>query len=172
MKKQEIIYFVFVIALVVLSRLIPHPSNFTAVGAVVVLGSMLLNSKFKVGISSLVALLISDLILGVHQTMPFTYGAVVLSVLILGAFKPKASWAHLGIYGLVSSLIFFLVTNFGFWMLPNAYYTQDFSGLIQAYVAGIPFFKMELLGTLFYSSVGLAVHKYAPNFITESASNN
>lgn len=104
--------------------------------------------------------------------MPFTYGAVVLSVLVLGALKPKANWIHLGVYGLASSLIFFLVTNFGFWMMPNVYYTKDFSGLMQAYVAGIPFFKMELLGTLFYSSVGFAVHKYAPNIITESAPNN
>jgi formate-dependent nitrite reductase membrane component NrfD len=45
-----------------------------------------------------------------------------------------------------------LVTNFASW-LNNPMYTQNFSGLLTSYIAGIPFFRNTLLGDLFYLSV-------------------
>jgi hypothetical protein len=51
-----------------------------------------------------------------------------------------------------SSVIFFLLTNFGVWMT-SAIYAKSAEGLMQAYVAGIPFFQNSLLGNLIYTAV-------------------
>ena len=52
---------------------------------------------------------------------------------------------------LIGSVLFFLVTNFTTW-LGSTMYPQTGSGLVAAYVAGIPFFKWTVLGTLFYAA--------------------
>ena len=51
--------------------------------------------------------------------------------------------------GFSSSVIFFLITNFGSW-LTMAMYEKSFSGLLQSYVMGIPFFHNTLISTLIY----------------------
>ncbi len=56
------------------------------------------------------------------------------------------------IIGIGSSIFFFLYTNFGWWLVTNMYpHTLD--GLIQAYIMGLPFFKNNLIGNLFFVPV-------------------
>jgi hypothetical protein len=55
-------------------------------------------------------------------------------------------------YGVLGSTLFFVFTNFGVW-LGSSMYPQTWAGLVECYVAGIPFYKNTLAGTLFYSAV-------------------
>ena len=64
----------------------------------------------------------------------------------------KVSGARVLGYSLAGSVLFFLVTNFGTW-LGGSMYPQDASGLLAAYVAGIPFFQWTVAGTLFYAAL-------------------
>ena len=50
------------------------------------------------------------------------------------------------------AVIFFLVTNFADWYLFNSY-AKSWQGLLDCYVAGIPFFRNTLLGDAFYSAL-------------------
>jgi len=50
---------------------------------------------------------------------------------------------------LASCLVFFVVTNFGFWT--TGYYGYTFNGLITAYIMAIPFATNTILSTLIYS---------------------
>jgi hypothetical protein len=52
----------------------------------------------------------------------------------------------------ISSLLFFLLTNLGAWMT-SGLYARSAEGLMQAYVAGIPFFQNSLLGNLVFVAV-------------------
>ena len=57
----------------------------------------------------------------------------------------KVNFLSVTLGAVSASIVFFLLTNFGAWLtLPE--YTKTFPGLIQAYIAGIPFFRGTLLG--------------------------
>ncbi len=130
------------------SRLIPHPYNFTPILAVGVFGGF----YFKNFILSLFivvsAMFIGDLVIGFHSTMFFTYSALAFAVAI-GMFIKKLNFKEIIFSGLSSSVIFFLVTNFGSW-LTMPVYEKSASGLLQSYIMGIPFFHNTLLSTLVY----------------------
>lgn len=55
-------------------------------------------------------------------------------------------------FAILSSVVFFLLTNFISWQLAPGLYTRDFNGLIACYTAGLPFFGGTLAGDLFYSA--------------------
>ncbi|GAB1406033.1 hypothetical protein MASR1M74_32160 [Lentimicrobium sp.] len=112
-----------------------------------------INRKWLAMLLPLIALFISDLVLGFHSTMLYVYGAMALTVLIGFMLTKKAKSSQIAIASVSSSILFFLITNFGAWYSGMMPYSRDFSGLIQAYVAGIPFFNIALAGDLFYTAI-------------------
>ena len=52
----------------------------------------------------------------------------------------------------MSSLLFFVLTNFGVWLV-NGYYPHTVAGLAACYVAAIPFFQNSIAGDLFYTAL-------------------
>jgi len=136
----------------ILSRLVPHIPNLTAVGAT----ALFMGAKYgmkKSLVVMLLTMLITDSIKGLHSVMWATYGALIVSMLI-GTYiskKRHAGWIIGG--SLLSSLVFFVITNFAVWLAPNFMYEKTFSGLVECYTMAIPFFKNSLLGDLMYSSI-------------------
>jgi hypothetical protein len=64
------------------------------------------------------------------------------------------------------SLLFFLVTNFQYWLTSDPslgiYHTpRTFAGLAQAYAQAIPFFRATLVGDLLYSGVLFGAYAFA-----------
>lgn len=134
------------------SRLIPHPWNFTAVGAMALFGGAFLPSKKQSLMIPLAALFLSDLVLGFHSTMVYVYLGFAATVFMGWSMRQNRSVFRLGTLSLVSSAVFFLVTNFGVWM-EGGFYSQNLQGLVNCYLAAIPFFDNQIFGDLFYSSV-------------------
>ena len=83
---------------------------------------------------------------------PWVYASFALIIVLGFVLLKKVSINNLVIASLSSSVLFFLITNFGAWM-SSTIYAKTFSGLIAAYIAGIPFFWNTLAGDLFYVSV-------------------
>jgi hypothetical protein len=148
---------------VALTRLIPHPPNFSPVEAMALFGGAYFAKRLWAIVLPLIALFISDLALslimgGVYFEYFVSAGflmiyATVAFLSILGfGLRGKVSVVRVAIFSIVSSILFFLVTNFGVW-LGSAMYPQNATGLIAAYVAGLPFLQNGLLGTLFYSTL-------------------
>jgi hypothetical protein len=54
---------------------------------------------------------------------------------------------------LLSSIIFFLVTNLPLWYLDQGLYPMTWSGTMTSYTLAIPFFNNQILGDLFYNGV-------------------
>jgi len=52
----------------------------------------------------------------------------------------------------ISSILFFVFTNFGVWAF-GSLYPKTVEGLIACYVAAIPFFQNTLLGDALYTAV-------------------
>ena len=139
---------VFVVSLIfiaILSRFLPHPPNFTPITAIALLSSKGFNNRWIVFLIPIISLFVSDLFLGLHGTIPFVYTSLIL-ISLLGMYVKKINFGVV----LLSSILFFLVTNFGVFVL---YYPISFQGFFQCYSLALPFFLNTILGDLVYGAL-------------------
>ncbi|MDC1025960.1 hypothetical protein OAQ82_03220 [Candidatus Pelagibacter sp.] len=129
------------------SRFIPHPPNFTSLIALSFYIPLIFGVKF---IPILIfCFVVSDFFIGFHSITFFTWGSVLIIGLITKFFKNNI---FLRLIGVVSaSLIFFIFSNFGVWVLGS--YGYSYGGLITCYIAAIPFYTNTLLSTIIYSVI-------------------
>lgn len=135
-------------------RLIPHPPNFTPIGAIALFGGAQFAGIGTALLTPLSAMVLSDLLLGFgfHSVMPFVYGSFVL-IVCLGRWIGRRPTPLAVAGGTVSaSLVFFVVTNFGVWLVGHLY-PLTLRGLLVCYVAAIPFFENTLAGDAFYTAL-------------------
>ena len=151
-----------IILLAIFARLIPHAPNFAPIGGL----ALFFGSNFKNKIAlliPLVAMLISDIFLGFHSTIPYVYVSFIIIALI-GSLIKNNKWQSLLLASLTSSVLFFLITNFGVWASFNMY-PKTINGLMQSYVMGLPFFRNTVLSDLFYSFSFFYGYRFLSNFV-------
>ena len=150
----------FAILLIILgicSRLAAHTPQFTAILAVAMFGGMYLNRRQALVIP-VALMMITDAILGFHDTMVFTWGSM-LAISAIGLWlKERKSSLTVFCGSLASSLLFFVVTNFGAWLSPL--YPHTWQGLRECYILAIPFFRSTLASTVAYSLVLYAGYEW------------
>lgn len=134
------------------TRLIPHPPNFTAVGAIALFGGAYFSEKKFAFIVPMLAMLLTDLIIGFHDGMLSVYLSFVLIVGIGIYLARNIKFKNVVAASLLSSILFFVITNFQMW-IQSSLYAKNISGLIACYVAAIPFFHHTVLGDLFYAGI-------------------
>lgn len=141
---------VLIVLFGVLSRLLPHHPNFVPISALSLFAGVYLPKKFV--FLPILALLISDYFIGFYGIdMIYVYGSFGLIALVgLWLRKHKKPLFVIG-SALFSSVLFFLITNFGVWAPPNNWYPHNLAGLLQSYTLAIPFFRNTLLGDLGYT---------------------
>ena len=151
------------IVLAALTRLLPHPPNFSPVEAIALFGGAYFAARGWALLVPLVAMFVSDLALGlVNGGIYFDYFAsagfllvyacIAVSTMLGFGLRGRVNGARVLGYSLAGSVLFFFVTNFGAWLGSPAY-PQSAAGLAAAYVAGIPFFQWTVFGTLFYAAL-------------------
>ena len=151
------------ILIAALSRVLPHPPNFSPVEAVALFGGAYFASRHLALLVPLGAMLLSDLVLaringGLYASwfgnggIALVYLSIALGVALGYGLRGKVTGARVLGYSLLGSALFFVVTNFGAWLF-EPMYPKTLAGLVAAYVAGIPFFQWTVLGTLSYSAV-------------------
>lgn len=138
------------IILGIITRLLPHVPNFTPVVAIALFSGFYLSRRYAVWVP-LSLMIITDLFLGLHDLVLFTWGSFILITIIGITEKRKKSVLTVGVSSLASAILFFAVSNFGVWLA--GWYGHSFQGLINCYVAAIPFFRTMLLSTLAYTVV-------------------
>lgn len=142
-----------IIALAAALRLLPHPPNVAPIAAMALFGGVYLNKKYAL-IFPLLALFISDLIIGFYGApmMAFVYGSFILTGFIGLIIKKHKKPMFIISASLFSSLLFYLITNFGVWLtLPL--YPKTLAGLLESYAMAIPFFRNTILGDLLYAGL-------------------
>jgi hypothetical protein len=141
-------------------RLLPHPMNFTPVGALALFGGASFRSKRMALALPLVSLIAADIFVGFHSLMPYVYASFLVSVAIGFWLRRNRSVVRVGAGVLAGAIQFFLVTNFALWAASIGAYPKTPAGLAACYIAGIPDFWNTLAGDAFYSAVlfgGLAL---------------
>jgi len=152
------------------TRLIPHPPNFTAVGAIALFGGAYFTDKKLAFIIPFITMIITDSIIGFHSTVWAVYLSFALIVLIGFGLMDKKKISNIFLASVSASVLFFVITNFAVW-LNGTMYPLNPAGLLACYVAAIPFFHYNLLGDLFYVGImfgafELARHKF-PQLIVQ-----
>ena len=142
-------YIIAIVLILIFTRLVPHPPNAVPIVATALFAGAFFTNRQLAFIVPLVAMILSDLVLGFHSTVWYVYAGVVMAVLI-GSVLNQVSVYKVGVAAFIASIAFFLITNFGAW-LHHDMYTQNFSGLLQAYVAGLPFLRNSLIANLLFS---------------------
>ncbi len=155
--------FIFIISVIIIGsllRLIPHWPNFTPIAAIALFGGAHLNKKVLAIIIPTISLLLSDLLLGFHNYMLAVYFSFILTVFLGFIVKKKISILTVFSASLVSSILFFLITNFAVWYF-SPYYTGNLTGLMTCYTMGLPFLNNGILGDLLFNSVFFGIYYLA-----------
>jgi hypothetical protein len=149
-----------------LLRLVPHWPNFTPVGALGIFAGARLRSWHAFALPLLV-MAATDFALfalyGYPPFNPFVYGSFLVNVLLGRLLANTESPWRIAAVSLLASIQFFLVTNFGSWLALSKepgpiLYAPTPAGLIQCYVAGLPFFGYTLVGDLAYCGLLFGAH--------------
>lgn len=146
----------------ILARFLPHAPNFTPVLAVALFGGVYLRRSQALWLP-LALMIISDIFIGFHATIPFTWGSILLcSVLGLWLRRNTTPVRILG-GTLAGAVLFFIVTNFGSWL---AFYPHTIQGLKECFILAVPFFRTTLVSTLAYSVLLFGLYELIARRIT------
>jgi hypothetical protein len=149
----------------IFTRLIPHVPNFTPIIAIALFSGAYLNKKYALWLP-ITLLVISDIIIGLHDVIAFTWTSILLITIIGSLMRKKRTLSRTAFATLGSSILFFILSNFGVWL--TGWYPRTFSGLIQAYTMAIPFFRISLIANLVYVTVLFGVYQLIVNRIKDS----
>ena len=150
-KKERVLISFIIVA--VLVRLFPHPPNVAPITAVALFAGTHFSRKHWAILMPILAMLVTDVFLGFSMITPIVYLAFV-GVTALGFVLKKMNIGTV----LLSSLLFFVVTNLGVWFL---YYPLTPKGLMTCFTLALPFFGYAVVGDLFFSAALLFGYRYA-----------
>jgi hypothetical protein len=152
------------VLLAALCRMVDHGfENFAPIGAMALFGGACFRSRKAAFLVPLSALLLSDVLLNLtrHNNLwseawnltAFTYLAFVL-VVSLGMLLRNRTRSVFAIASgsLFGSLVFFFVSNFGWWVT-SGFHAPNFAGLTECYVKALPFFRNTIASDLVFNAV-------------------
>jgi hypothetical protein len=135
--------------------LIPHPPNVTPITSLALFSGLMFQKRWLSILVPLVAMFVSDMVLGFGMISLWVYSAFIM-ITMLGWFLNQMNIKSI----LLSSLVFFIVSNFGVWFMD---YPHTFEGLIVCYTLAIPFFGYSIVGDLFWGYVIKYSYKITEN---------
>lgn len=156
---------VSIVLAVALTRVVPHPWNFTPVGALCLFGGAYFAQRWAAFAVPLAALLLSDLILAAtvygFGSLAYVAPAYVAFALIVGlgmllrrmprVFSAPGAAAIVSA-AVAAALLHFVVTNFAVWMSQDIY-PRSGAGLIACFTAALPFLQQMLYANLVFSAI-------------------
>lgn len=143
--------FVLLLALALLSRVLPHPPNFTALDAIALYAGLRLADTRLALLLPLLAMVLADAWIGFHSLQPLVYACMVLTV-SLGRLARGRGAAATALAGFTGCTVFFLATNLAVWWT-SGMYSPDLAGLTSCFAAALPFYQWSLAGLFGYGAL-------------------
>ena len=110
-KSNYYVIFGIIIALAI-ARLIPHPPNFTPILGMAVFSGAIISRRLIAYLIPLAAMLLSDLYLGLHASIPIIYFSLAICVLVGTFIESRVSIENSLVSICFGVLVFLLITNF------------------------------------------------------------
>lgn len=137
------------------ARLIELPANFSPTAAIVLFAGFLFRERWAGALIGIGTLAVSDLFLGGYEPelMASVYLAILFPLLLRSWLRARLNAWRVGAAAVAGSTVFYLATNFAVWAF-SGWYPPTAAGLIECYVAALPFYQHTLIGDLIWS-IGL-----------------
>ena len=139
------IIIISLIFLAVITRLLPHPPNFTPITGIALFAVNRFSDKRLAFSLPLLCMIVTDFFIGFHSIVPFVYLSII-GISCIGYFSKKI----ISVTILKSSLLFFIISNFGVWLVG---YPNSIAGFLACYTMALPFFVNTILGDFFLSLI-------------------
>ena len=154
-KESAIVRMIVILAMIALAavlRVMPHPWNFTPVGAMALFAGAVVKDRRVAFISPLVALFVGDIFVGFHKLMPLVYASFLVDVALGYWIRNRRTVARISGVTALGAIQFFLASNFGMWAFFDSF-PHTAAGLIACYVSGLPLFWNTLAGDAVYAAL-------------------
>jgi hypothetical protein len=148
----------------ILLRFVPHAPNFTPVAAIALFSGVYLNKKYAV-LVPLSLMMISDLFVGMHNVLLFTWGSFILTTFLGFWVKKHKRVSAIVSMSVFSSLLFYVVSNFGVWIM--GWYPRNIKGLIDCYIMALPFLRDFTIATLSYTVVFFGAYELVRRLVKD-----
>jgi uncharacterized protein DUF6580 len=150
------------IVLAAILRIVPHPWNFTPIGAMALFSGAVVRDRRIAFLFPVLTLVAGDIFISISRLELLVYVSFLVNVFIGLWLRPQRTPARIGGATLLGAIQFFLVTNFGVWMFLNTF-PKTAGGLLTCYAVGAPLFWNTLAGdalfaTLLFGGYALAEH--------------
>jgi hypothetical protein len=128
--------------------------NFNAVMAAAFFGGAYLSKNRFSMMIPLVAMVLSDLVIGFDNVASrlTVYSALTLTIVYGRYYAEKKNLLRYVLAVLGGSLTFFILTNGGLWAFGELY-PRTLEGFIQCYTMGIPFWRSTLVGDFVFATL-------------------
>jgi len=168
--KSTLVSFILLVLIASLYRVMPgRPYGFAPQVAMALFAGSVVNDKKLSFLLPILSLFISDVIYevlyrnGLSTIGGFYDGQLLNYVLfaaltVVGFFVNKDKIIDIALGAIAGATGYFLLSNFGVWLLGgldinNIPYPKTALGLINCFAAGVPFYKMSIYSTLFFSTI-------------------
>ena len=167
LNRSDAIKSVFAIVIFVLgSRLITitllgHPVSFAPMNALALFCGAYLGARTLAYILPFAAIVVSDQVINymfygsfvpLYPGWYWQYACYALFVAAGIWFQPNRSALRIAGVSLASSLLFYLISNFGVWF-STAIYPPNLGGLEQCYLMALPFLRQAMIADLFFCAL-------------------
>lgn len=167
MNKKTIVFLLVLIAVTTLVKVICAPNinfgGFSAGIAVALFAGFTERDSRKVILLPLLTLFISDVLIqllyaadifpfaGFYQNQWINY-LLIIGLSFIGVLLRKGGLAGMLSASVIGPAIFFLISNYIVWASQASVmgYTNDFSGLMECYRAGLPFYRNSVISTIIF----------------------
>ena len=146
-----------------LSRLILYPDNFSPMIAMALFGGAVIRDKKYAVALPILSMFLSDVLFEVLNIAPGFWGwgqlvgyGIMIFIAFLGSSMGRFNAVKVGGFSILSSLIFYFLSNTSFFILDNPVYhtyTSDLQGYFNCLAGGLPFLKTGLIADLVFSSI-------------------
>ncbi len=150
---KQFFFAVIIILLAALTRFIPHPFNFTAIGAIALFSGANIRDRKYAFLIPITIMFLSDLIIGFHFSILPVYACFSFAVWMGILIREKQNFKTIISSSILSSLVFFLITNLPLWYLDLKLYPMTIEGTLTSYQMALPFFRNQVIGDLFYNAI-------------------
>lgn len=140
-----------------LARIAQH-LNFAPVGALSLFAGARLRG-WRAYMLPVALMAVTDPLVGGYSiSTPFVYASFLINVWIGSRLRKTESPGWIGAAALIGSVQFFLISNLPSWLAPGSVYGHSLGGLVNCYIAAIPFFRNTLIADLAYTAVLFGLH--------------
>ena len=171
--------------IIAFSKFLPHEANFSPIAGLAIFGGFMFGKRKEFFLVTILALFVSDFVLNnfVHPEyfpdreglvifapyMTGVYLSIIIMVLFARIILKRFNYLKLIITSLGSSLIFYLITNFVY-LYSTSMYPHNFAGMIESYIAAVPFFRTSLVSDLIFSIAIFGIYHLVSSRIFEKTS--